>query len=481
MYRKRLASVTVSTELFQTEPLQDYIVALALHSGVPGEKSIQLKVLIEEVFSHIVGKCFPGRSDGQICISADVTSASFILTFAYRGLPFAYDLQNADNETDEISLSLIRNISSTYRLKEDGKRGQSIEISITIHPIAPAEENPAHYSPAQDEKLELRQIRADEMEKLVQCLYKVFGYTYSAEAVYHPDLLREQLAGGLYRGFVAVNSRGDIVAYTSMQKSSADAAICECGQAFVSPEYEHRGLFMKLKSMLMEEAANLGLKGVYSSAVTGHPYTQEANLKLGCIETGLELSYIPSNLKSIIKREGENQRQAVMSFFKPTGAQSSMDVYVPEHHRGIIEDTYKHLGLQRNLLTAPSSTLADESSELEEIAKTEWNQLYVNIINAGYDLRERIRRTIRRALANGIAVIYVPIDLTARSAPATVEALEAEGFLYSGIMPCECQGHDTLRLQYIADTELNPDYIIAAGEWGAQIKNYVMKELQRVE
>lgn len=481
MYRKRLASVTVSTELFQTEPLQDYIVALALHSGVPVEKSIQLKVLIEEVFSHIVGKCFPGRSDGQICVSADVTSASFILTFAYRGLPFAYDLQTADNETDEISLSLIRNISSTYRLKEDGKRGQSIEISITINPVAPSEENSAHYSPAPDEKLELRQIRADEMEKLVQCLYKVFGYTYSAEAVYHPDLLREQLAGGLYRGFVAVNCRGDIVAHTSMQKSSADAAICECGQAFVSPEYEHRGLFMKLKSMLMEEAANLGLKGVYSSAVTGHPYTQEANLKLGCIETGLELSYIPSNLKSIIKREGENQRQAVMSFFKPTGAQSSMDVYVPEHHRGMIEDTYKHLGLQRNLLTTPSSTLADESSELEEIAKTEWNQMYINIINAGYDLRERIRRTIRRALANGIAVIYVPIDLTARSAPATVEALEAEGFLYSGIMPCECQGRDTLRLQYIADTELNPDYIIAAGEWGTQIKNYVMKELQRVE
>ena len=144
--------------------------------------------------------------------------------------------------------------------------------------------------------------------------------------------------------------------------------------------------------MLFRSAANLGLKGVYSSAVTGHPYTQEANLKLGCIETGLELSYIPSNLKSIIKREGENQRQAVMSFFKPTGAQSSMDVYVPEHHRGMIEDTYKHLGLQRNLLTTPSSTLADESSELEEIAKTEWNQMYINIINAGYDLRERIRR-----------------------------------------------------------------------------------------
>ncbi|MGN0191040.1 MAG: hypothetical protein ACI39U_05230 [Candidatus Cryptobacteroides sp.] len=481
MYRKRITTVTVSTELFQTEPLQDYLTALAVRSGVPREKSIQLKVLIEEVFSHIVGKCFPGRNDEEISVYADITSASFILTFAYRGLPFAYNLQTADNETDEISLSLIRNISSTYRMIEDGKRGQTIEISLALTPVFKIEDSGEAPRPDPDGRLELRQIRADEMEKLVQCLYKVFGYTYSAEIVYHPDLLREQLAGGLYKGFVAVNGRGDIVAHTSMLKSSEDASICECGQAFVSPEYEHRGLFLRLKSMLMEEAERIGLKGVYSSAVTGHPYTQAANLKLGCIETGLELSYIPNNLKSIIQREGEEQRQAVMSYFKPTGDQLPMDVYVPEQHRGIIEDSYRHLGLQRTLLQVSDSTLAEESSEIEEIAKTEWNQLHINIIRSGYDLGERIRRTIRRALANGIAVIYVPIDLTKSYAPATVEVLEAEGFVYSGIMPYEVHGCDTIRLQYIADTELNPDYIIAAGEWGSRIKNYVIEQLQRVE
>ena len=481
MYRKRIASVTVSTELFQTEPLQDYLAALAVRSGVPKEKSMQLKVLIEEVFSHIIGKCFAGKSDEEISISAEITSASFILTFAYRGLPFAYNLETAEDEEDEISLSLIRNISSTYRMKEDGKRGQTIEISLALTPRFKSEDLDTSAVPDPDGNLELRQIRPEEMEKLVQCLYKVFGYTYSAEAVYHPDLLREQLAGGLYRGFVSVNGRGDIVAHTSMMKSSEDAAICECGQAFVSPEYEHRGLFVRLKSMLMEEAERVGLKGVYSSAVTGHPYTQAANIKLGCIETGLELSYIPDNLKSIIHREGEEQRQAVMSYFKPTGEQLPMEVFVPERHRGIINESYRHLGLQRSFLPVSASSLEQESSEIEEIAKTEWNQLHINIIRAGHDLGERIRRIIRRALANGIAVIYVPVDLTKPCAPATVAALEGEGFIYSGIMPYEAHGCDTLRLQYIADTEINPDYIIAAGEWGAQIKNYVIEQLQSVE
>ena len=483
MYRKRITSVTVSTELFHIEPLQDYLSALALHCGVPQAKLMQLKVLVEEVFSHIVGKCFLGRNDAHVTVSVDITKSSFILTFAYQGLPFAYDIDTAETEADEISLQLIRAISSTYRMKEDGKKGQSIEISLALTPVC-IDENPASEQdsvPDPDEHLELRQVRAEEMEKLVQCLYKVFGYTYSAEAVYYPDLLRERLAGGLYRGFVAVNGKGDIVAHSALLKSSEDAAICECGQAFVSPEYEHRGLFVKLKSMLIEEAGHIGLKGVLSSAVTGHPYTQMANLKLGCIETGLELSYIPSNLKSIIHRDGEEQRQTVMSFFKPTGNQIPMDIYVPDRHHDIIERTYSHLGLERTFLQVPHEAPHEEASDIEEMTKTEWNQLHINILKAGYDLDVRIRRTVRRAMANGTAVAYVSLDLTDPVTPSTVAVLESEGFIYSGIMPYECGGHDAIRLQFIADTNLNPDYIIAAGEWGTEIKDYVMKQLQSVE
>ncbi|MGM9735547.1 MAG: hypothetical protein ACI3ZL_03965 [Candidatus Cryptobacteroides sp.] len=483
MYRKRITSVTVSTELFHIEPLQDYLSALALHCGVPRQKMMQLKVLIEEVFSHIVVKCFLGRDDAQVTVSVDVTMSDFILTFAYQGLPFAYDMETTETEADEISLQLIRSLSSTYRMKEDGKRGQTIEISLALTPVA-IDENPAarpESAPDPDEKVQLRQVRADEMEKLVQCLYKVFGYTYSAEAVYYPELLRERLATGLYKGFVAVNGRGDIVAHTALLKSSAQAAICECGQAFVSPEYEHRGLFMKLKTMLMEEACRCGLQGVFSSSVTGHPYTQAANIRLGCIETGLELSYIPNNLKSIIHREGEEQRQTVMSYFKPTGQQRPMEIYAPDRHRGMIGQTYAHLGLERTFLSAPAIPLSEDASDIEEMTKTEWNQLHISIINAGYDLAARIRRIIRRAMANGTAVAYIPLDLTDPRTPSVVDTLESEGFIYSGIMPYECDGHDAIRLQFVADTDLNPDYIITCSPWGAEIKNYVMKQLQSVE
>lgn len=484
MYRRRISSVTVSTDLFHIEPLQEYFACLALSCGVPQSKMMQLKILVEEVFSHIVEKCFAGRNDAQLTVGADVTMGSFILTFSFQGLPFSYDLEKSETEDDEVSLRLIRALSSTYRMKEDGKRGQTIEITMALTPKA-IEENPPQENcsrPDPDEQVELRQVRSDEMEKMVQCLYKVFGYTYSAEAIYYPELLRERLSGGLYKGFVAVNPAGDIVAHSAMLKDSPEATICECGQAFVSPDYEHRGLFIRLKTMLMEDAERIGLRGIFSSAVTGHPYTQMANLKLGCVETGLELSYIPNNLKSVIRREGEEQRQTVMSFFKPTSHQKFMEVHIPERHKDIIEATYSHLGLKRTLKVMDGmQSLPDEHSDIEEVAKTEWNQLHIHIIKAGNDLELRIRRIIRRAMANGIAVAYVSLDMTDPLTPLICGILEKEGFIYSGIMPYECDDCDALRLQFISDSNLNPEYIIASSDWGRELKKYVMEQLQSVE
>lgn len=482
MYKKRLASLTVPTELYQIEPLQGYIGFLARHAGVPENRIMPIHILIDELFAHIVQKCFAGRSDGTVTLALDATASSLLLTFSYQGLPFAYNLESTETEEDEISLCLIHSLSTSYRMKEDGKRGQIIEISIALQSSIPVEEPlPATPPSPDDAPLEFRQVRAEEMEKMVQCLYQVFGYTYSAEAIYCPDLLRERLQSGLYRGIVAVSAQGDIVAHVGMLRSSPTDTICECGQAFVRPEYGKRGLFVHLKQMLIDEAERSGLRGVFSSAVTGHPYTQIANLKLGCIETGMELSYIPHNLKSVISRQGEEQRQSVVSFFFPTTHQRPLTVYLPAAHHRIIDETYRHLGLERRYADPPAFEPEAAHSEVEEIIKSEWNQLHFHILQAGRDLGTRIHRLLRRALANHLDVAYVSLDLTDPATPHVAALLEQQGFVYAGIMPYELDDHDALRLQFLADTHLNGDYIIAHSEWANRLKQYILTQLNHVE
>ncbi len=480
MFKKILSTLTVSTELYQVEPLQHYIGYLARHCQVSDNKLFHIEILIEEIFTHIVSNAFNNRKDGEITVEVSATHANFVLQFHYMGIPFGYNMERIKDDQDEISLTLIQNLSSSYRMLQNGKNGQTVEICIAL----PSHINESLYSKPNVEKtimlatdnVELREIRENEMEMLVQCLYNVFGYTYSAEGIYYPEVILERLHQGIYRGFVAVNEAHTVVAHVAMLKDSASSEICESGQAFVSPEYGKRGLFNHLKGNLIENAEKTGLRGVVSSAVTGHPFTQKANISLGCIETGLELGYIPADLKSVIPREGDEQRQAVMSYFYPTSHQKEMDIYVPTQHAEIIRKTYQNLGIKRNFMDIPEVDIfANDEAEVEMNVKTEWNQLHLIIKSVGKDITTRIRSIIRQVIVKNMAVAYLPLSLTDPNTPALVNILEKLGFYYSGIVPYECNGSDTIRMQYLVDTNISPKYIVAVSDWGEEIKNYVFQ------
>lgn len=481
MYKK-LSTLVVSTELFHVEPLQHYIGHIARHYKVDDNKLFHLGILIEEVFTHIVSEAFEDRPDGEISISIFLTHTDFVLQFHYMGIPFGYSFERAKNDRDEISISLIRKLSSSYRMIQHGKDGQTVEISISL-PVAFADDIPSNVFINSNRKKDcelatdsvtIREIHDDEMELLIQCLYHVFGYTYSSSIIYHPDAILERKRAGLYRGFVAVNEENRIIAHVAMLKDSANSAICECGQAFVSPAYAKRGLFCELKKVLIHKAEELGLKGVCSKSVTGHTYTQRANLTLGCVETGFELGYIPAQLKSNVPRPGDSERQAVISYFYPTSYQSEQLIYIPENHSAIIKETYKRLGLKREFVIPDSGIeFTEKESDVEMTVKTDWNQVSLVIKKPGTDLKKRINNIIRQAVVGGAAVFFVSLSLTDSCTPRIINILERLGFFYSGILPYGLNGSDSLMMQFVVDGKVTPDYVIAVSEWGQKIKEYI--------
>src|SRR5574344_242013 len=107
MFDKLLTTIKVSTDLYQIRPLQQYIGYMAKYCHVPHTKLLYLKILIEEVFSHIVIHAFNNRRDGEIEIQVSVTPADFVLRFHYLGIPFGYSLDKVYNDDDEISLRMI--------------------------------------------------------------------------------------------------------------------------------------------------------------------------------------------------------------------------------------------------------------------------------------------------------------------------------------------------------------------------------------
>ncbi|MDD2960980.1 MAG: hypothetical protein PHR45_02715 [Muribaculaceae bacterium] len=488
MSNKVLTTLEVSTELFHVEPLQHYIGYLAQYCQVPSNKQFHLSILIEEIFTHIIKEAFNNRTDGTITISAELNPANFVLKFHYLGIPFGYSLETAESIEDNISNTLIRKLSTSYKMTQQGKDGQTIEINIALPEYEGAHIVHNHNQNTNtcdivlaSDKVLLREIEEADMQMLVQCLYEVFGYTYSSDGIYYPEVILERLHQGVYRGFVAENEAGKVVAHVAMLKNDPTSKICECGQAFVSPEYGKRGLFNKLKQLLIDAACKECLYGVTSSSVTEHIFSQKVNIALGCVETGLSLAYAPLKFKSVVSNNVGVQRQAVIGFFYSCNG-GTQDIYIVPQHSEFIAKTYKNLGIFRNFKCSNIS-LEDwtDNSQVELQIKTDWNQIYISISLPGKDLSRRIINLVRQGIVCGAAVAYIELPLTSIDTPLICEILENVGFFYSGITPYEMNGADSIKMQYVIDTSISPEYIHTASEWGAEIKDYVFKSKERAE
>ncbi|MCQ2368847.1 MAG: hypothetical protein MJ007_00005, partial [Paludibacteraceae bacterium] len=321
----------------------------------------------------------------------------------------------------------------------------------------------------------MRLAKTSDLKSIVRCLYEVFGYNYSAASMYSPDDMAERMKSNVYKGIVCTNTNNEVVAHIGMIKTFPDDTICESGMAFVSPQYGKRGLFSNLKVALIEQAAKDKLRGVFSSAVTTHPFTQKANIALGCVETGMELAYVPADFQSVVS-ETQGQRQTVMNYFIATSYTDCRDIYVPSAHKSIIEKTYRLLKIKRNFLDNGSNPVA-EHSEYSYTFRVDWNQSVCQVPLIGKDFELCIRRNLIRGLSDGMQVFYLQLSLNDPAIEYATSVVESMGFSYSGIMPYELHNTDTIHFQYIVDTNLSSDYIVAVSDWGKEIKEYATRQM----
>lgn len=481
---KELAQITIPADLSAIAPLQTYVRELAISSNVDSTKVLNLEYLVEELFVGIIRHALRKENEDKIELRVRREYDSFVLSFHYRGLPFGYNIDDPEDDQDFISMELIHGLSSSFRIHEDGKAGQMIEVKIGVSPVESFKTisygNDRECVPATDDTV-IRHIENEDMESLVQCLYYVFDYNYAMDDMYNPSALKKKKAEGLYDGLVAKNSSGKIVAHVAMLKKSRNDKICESAQAFVMPEYGKRGLFPQLKSQLIGYADQIGLYGVTSSSVTGHPYTQRANISLGCVETGIGIGYIPSDMESVIKRTGKGKRQSVMTYFRTTSHKPHLKVFLPKSHSDIIVETYAKLGLEREISICAQDTLPEGCSIISSNVNNIWNHVYMTVFFAGRkDFRQRVESLLRGAAAAGCAVCYVTLPLDSENTSAIIAELEKIGFFYSGTLPYEVNGCDAVKMQcLICNENISEEDVIAESEWGKRLRSYIFNEMNR--
>jgi len=350
---------------------------------------------------------------------------------------------------------------------------QGIETYIsagTAPPVAPTT------PPAPIGAVTVRMMTPDDAIGVARCTYSVYGYTVPDDYLYFPDRIREMLQGGLLEMVVATTAEGEIVACLTCERAWRDAPVGYLGEGLVDPRYRHHGLLEEMLRFIQARAAQLGMRGLYGEAVTVHPYSQKSNIALGFTEVGVQLAdEAPTVVFKQIDEKTAAKRTATVLYFLRTTEGPPRSVYLPAHHRPMIERIYARGRFPRRLDDAAPAA-ATGPAQLKVEIFPEWSEAALHVTAYGPDLPELVRFRLRELCLRRIEWISLDLPLSHPGARDLCAPIEALGFFFAGVIP-DLADDDVLRLQYLNEIEADTETAQLASDFGKEMFAYVVKAM----
>jgi hypothetical protein len=244
----------------------------------------------------------------------------------------------------------------------------------------------------------------------------------------------------------------------------------------VDPRYRGRGLFPKMKKLMMDEIARKGFKGLYSRAVTVHEASQKANVKMGAHETGFILAHSPPT--AIFKKMSTEKsilRRTVALFYVGVTEDELQDVYLPPAHEEILKKIYKHGELKRVFKDYEKTEIVNPDSIINIHVLPEMASAFLRVEKYGASFISELYLQVQDLCQHKIELIVLDLPLKDPETAMLCSEIEELGFFLSGLMPEYLQG-DALRLQYLNNVPFDPDTVDVYSDFGKELFNYSVKE-----
>jgi serine/threonine-protein kinase RsbW len=365
-----------------------------------------------------------------------------------------------------------------------GRAGNRIELTLPLPARAPlahvAEKEIARAADAApapaDAPLTLRLMTPADAEGLTRCLYRTYGYTYFDDYLYDPDEVQRRMASGRLSACVALNADGEVVGYLSLVLEPPGTLLGEAATGIVDPRYRGHHLFERMKGFLRDYARARGLRGIYSEAVTAHPYTQKGSLALGAHEIGILLADLPAGIAFKGIDAARAQRAATVMLYLPVNPAPVREIWLPPAHAAMIGRLYEINGLPRTARPLSTAVATDlpAMSQFDMHVDTDVNEAYLLIRTAGQSLERLAGHRLRELCQEGVDVIYIDLPLADPAAMSGTAVLEGLGFFFAGIVPEKHDG-DVLRLQYLNRVTIDPSQVQLASEFGKELLDYILR------
>lgn len=463
---------------------QEFVLFYARYFNFTGPDLQKIELITEEALLNTIHNTF-GEELGKIDVKIIYRPGQFVISIEDQGIPVDFrKLETQDHSAPGIRL--MKNLADEFQFINLGKDGKRLELVKVL----PEESFTELFTPDEQEQLDkdketqatdhphIRLVEPGDAEMLARLAYRVYGYTYFS-FFYNPDKIRELIENGLLVSAVAINDNEEIVGNLCLFFEHAGGRVADSGAAMVDPRYRGHNLFKLMKLFLKEYATSNQMYGLYSEAVTIHPFTQQGNMSIGARETGIMLAYVKEKLsfKKINNDKLSEQRQSVVLYYLQTGREPHRKVYICKSFYPILKKVYDKLELSREVVRV--DTPADHSVELENSIlvtnfKPDLNVAFISISAIGRDAFELVKRQLRELCLNKVETIYVEMPVDSPASAVLADKLTGLGFLLSGIVP-ELRNGDFLKLQYLNNVRIDPAKIVIASELGKELLAEIMQ------
>ncbi len=322
----------------------------------------------------------------------------------------------------------------------------------------------------------VRPMQPSDALEISKTVFKTYGYSYSQDYIYYPEKIIALNATGEVHSALAVTAPNEVVGHCALSLWGDNPRMAELGQGVVVPGYRSQGCFARLTDYLIGVARSRGLEGVFSEAVTVHPFSQKTALQKGLRECALFLCLVPPTVDFKGLRKVSSARGSLMVQFRYLKRPPTQTIYAPARHADMLRAIYGYLEPAAvPLIADPAEQARDEgpaaSYHLHLIRSL--NSARIRIDRYGPTLVADIRRTLRELCLERWDVIHLILNLSDRRTPYFCRRFEELGFFFAGLLPLGLASGDALILQYLNTACLPVSTIQTASPFASKLVAYV--------
>ncbi len=458
----------------------------AANTGFSHEDIGRLCLAVEEGINHALEFGYGGAHE-TILVEIARTTLGLRLTIQFHGLPLEveqlpkYDPSRASKhgDTTGISLLLIEKMmdTSSFSSMPGGMRSVSMEKHLPAQLIG---EQPTRILPPDKQKSAantLRLSRPEDAEGISRLAFQSHGAVLFSEHIYYPDRVRQMiLSGEMTSVVIEADDTGEIMGHGALVTYAPDALVEELTFGFVAPRFRSKGCASALAEFLEKDARKRKIYAIEVFAVTNHVHSQRAVLSHGYKESGILLDSSPASHSSCSwgqENSSDQKRIGNTIFTKYLEPFRDELLFIPDHHKGMIQQIYKHNGITVRVgESRTGSTEQGSESNIWTLSDLKEGWAFIGVVEYGTDTAAQVAERLQYTCTQKIASIQLALPLGKPETKIMASTFEDMGFFFAGVGP-DNMGKENLILQYINSREIDYESVKVHSEFAHKIKEYV--------